>query len=72
MIYEQWIPARNEFFDAARYLAVMRKTQERGRDVEADFKISVAGQYMKVDDHRKRLDGIVRDIEDRINDELRQ
>jgi hypothetical protein len=50
----------------------MRKAREQGRNVEADFKISVAGQYMKVDDHRKRLDGIVRDIEDRINDELRQ
>ena len=72
MIYEQWIPARNEFFDAARYLGVMRKAQEHGRNVETDFKVSVAGQYMKVDDHRKRLDGIVRDIEDRINDELRQ
>ena len=72
MIYEQWIPARNEFFDAARYLAVMRKAQDQGRNVEADFKIGVAGQYMKVDDHRKRLHGIVRDIEDRVNDELRQ
>jgi hypothetical protein len=72
MIYEQWIPARNEFFDAARDLAVMRKAQEQGRDVEADFKTSVAGQYMKVDDFRKRLHGIVRDIEDRVNDELRQ
>jgi len=72
MIHEQWIPARNEFFDAARDLAVMRKAQEQGRDVGADFKIGVAGQYMKVDDFRKRLHGIVRDIEDRVNDELRQ
>jgi hypothetical protein len=72
MIYEQWIPARNEFFRAARDLAVMRRAQEQGRHVEADFTISVAGQYMKVDDLRKRLYGIVRDIEDRVNDELRQ
>jgi len=72
MINEQWIPARNEFFHAARDLAVMRKAQEQGRHVEADFTIGVAGQYMKVDYLRKRLHGIVRDIEDRVNDELRQ
>lgn len=53
-------------------LAMMRTSQDQGRDVEADYGISVGGQYMKVDGLRKRLHGIVRDIEDRANEELRQ
>jgi hypothetical protein len=72
MIYGQWIPVRNEFFAAAIYLATMRQAQDQGRQVEADYGISVAGQYMKVDALRKRLHGIVRQIEDRVNEELRQ
>jgi hypothetical protein len=72
MIYEQWIPVRNDFFAAAIYLATMRQAQEQQRDVTAEYGISVAGQYMKVDALRKRLHGIVRQIEDRVNEELRQ
>jgi hypothetical protein len=72
MIYEQWIPVRNDFFAAAIYLATMRQAQDQGRDVNAEYGISVAGQYMKVDALRKRLHGIVRDIENRVNQELRQ
>lgn len=72
MIYEQWIPVRNNFFAAAIYLATMRQAQDQGREVEAAYGISVASQYMKVDALRKQLHGVVRDIEDRANEELRQ
>lgn len=57
---------------AAVYLATMRQAQDQGRDVTADYGISVGGQYMKVDELRKRLHGIVRNIENRANEELRQ
>jgi hypothetical protein len=71
MIYGQWIPVRNEFFAAAVYLATMRQAQDQGREVEADYGISVGRQYLKVDALRKQLHGIVRDIENRANEELR-
>lgn len=72
MIYEQWIPVRNEFFAEARTLAMIREAQARGREVETDYGISMGGQYAKVEGLRKRLHRIVRDIEDLVNEELRQ
>jgi len=71
IIYTRWIPTRNEFFAEAGQLAVMRKAQDVGRDVQADYGLSVGSQYMKVDGLRRRLHGIVRELEDRANEELR-
>jgi hypothetical protein len=76
MIYDQWIPVRNEFFAEANSLRTMR---EREKDllpgtttIEALSGKSIATQYQVVDDLRKRLHQIVREIEDQVSDELQQ
>jgi hypothetical protein len=51
---------------------MIREAQARGREVETDYGISMGGQYAKVDGLRERLHRIVRDIEDLVNEELRQ
>lgn len=71
IISERWIPIQSEFYVAAEQLAIMRKAQDAGRIVEHDFGVSVGGQYQKVDGLRKQLHAIVRELEDRVNEELR-
>ena len=76
MIYEQWIPARNQFFLEADNLGVMRGREKNltpgTTTIEALYGKSIASQYQVVDDLRKKLHGIVRDIEDQVSDELRR
>jgi hypothetical protein len=75
MIYEQWIPARNQFFLEADNLRDMRQLERNlvpaTTPIEARSGKSIAGQFQVVDDLRKRLHGIVRDVEDQVSDELR-
>jgi len=71
IVYKRWIPARNEFFAEADQLALMRKAQDEGRDVDAQYGLSIGAQYMKVDGLRRKLHEIVRELEDRVNEELR-
>lgn len=49
----------------------MRTTQEQGRNVDEEYGLSVGAQYMKVDALRKEMHAIVRELEDRVNEELR-
>lgn len=76
MIHEQWIPARNQFFLEADNLGAMREREKNLTPgiatVEALYGKSIASQYQVVDDLRKKLHGIVRDIEEQVSDELRR
>jgi hypothetical protein len=75
MIYEQWIPTRNEFFLEADHFRAMRQREMNsnpGRTtIEAPSRKRIASQYQVVDDLRKKLRQIVLDIENQVSDELR-
>jgi hypothetical protein len=76
MIYEQWIPVRNEFFLEAGNLRSMRERETNRTPGTTTSETltgeSIASQYQVVDDLRKRLHRIARDIEDQVSVELRR
>lgn len=75
MIYEQWIPTRNEFFIEADNLRAMRQRETNSNPgtttIDALGVKRIAGQYQVVDDLRQKLHQIVLDIEDQVSEELR-
>ena len=76
MIHEQWIPTRTEFFIEADNLRALRQREANSNSnpgtttLEALGGQRIAGQYEVVDDLRKRLRQVVRDIESQVSDEL--
>lgn len=74
IVDERWIPVRNDFFREAAKLRRMREQEKNltpgTMTVETDKRI--ASQYTVVHDLRTKLHKIVREIEDRASDELRQ
>ena len=74
MVHEQWIPTRNEFFIEADNLRALRQREtnsNRGTTtIDAPGGKRIAGQFQVVDDIRKRLHQVVRDIENQVSDEL--
>lgn len=76
MIHEQWIPTRTEFFIEADNLRALRQREANSNSNPGTTTLDalggkrIVGQYEVVDDLRKRLRQVVRDIESQVSDEL--
>lgn len=69
-ILERWVRARVAFFVDADTLQAMRALPE-GVDPQIQFGVRLGEQFQKIHERRKELHGIVRELEDRVNEELR-
>lgn len=70
LIDQRWIPSRVAFFIAASNLAQMRKARADGVEERLIYGVSVHEQYGKVEQHRRELRQVVREIKDLVNTEL--
>jgi hypothetical protein len=70
-ILEQWAKLRNTFFSEAWLLDRMQNDEQLGRDVENSYGHPLVDQWKKVDEIRRELHAIVRELEDAANAEMR-
>jgi hypothetical protein len=71
-ILRRWAERRNEFFGAAWLLDRMQDDeQQRGVDVDKSYGQPLVEQWKKVDDIRKELHEMVRELADTANAEMR-
>ena len=70
-ILGKWAARRQEFFAAAWLLDSMQGDETLGIDIDKSYGQPIVEQWKKVDDIRKELHEMVRELEDAANAEMR-